>query len=328
MLCICVAILIMGASGLKLGSLATEQQENKSFVNTSSFGKSIPVVYVWFGSNEFPDYFEETAKVSAMNNDVIAITENGQRFKSFLGSNIQYFDLKLYLTRDREFFDGGKHNGYQHWGKDEPWEQQNLQRAFALSEYMEQNKHYEHVFFADCDVAVLVNIAQVYYTNYATCGSVLSLERQTVKSHYWAAWIGSSILSRKVLADFVIFAKHMYSNQYVGVLQEKRIQNPFVCDMTIWYLFAAAAGVFPDAKEVLTLPQVSTTSMDLCAGQIPRNGGHFDHMAGFKLPGFHMNAIGHAFYQRDVDGWTQLYSLHFQGGNKNKIHILDALHLE
>lgn len=193
---------------------------------------------------------------------------------------------------------------------------------------MKQHNHIERVFFADCDVAVLVNITQVYYTNYATCGSVLSLESQTVESHKWVAWIGSSILSQQVLEDFVIFAKQMYSNQYVGVLQEKRIKRPFVCDMTIWYLFAASAGVFPDAKEKLTLPQVSTTSADLCAGQIPRNGGHFDHLHGFELPGFNINAIGQAFYQHGVDGWTQLYSLHFQGGGKDKIHILDALKFE
>lgn len=288
------------------------------FVKTEASVKNVPVVYVWFTKAPLPDYFEKTAKASTLNNDVIVLVQSGQRFKTFQSSKVSFVDLNLYLApADSRFFEDGQKGHYQHWGLNEPGGTHDTQRAFALSQYMEKNKHHERLFYADCDVAVLANVTQLYHTNYVGCSSVLNIPEHTFESFFWAGWIGSAFLSRSVLKDFAKFTKQMYSSPYFGLLEEKK-KHPYVCDMTLWYLYAAAVGVVPDAKGKVTLPHVEKTN--LCNGQTvtPQGGGHFDWAHGYDKPGFYINEDGQAFYPGKDGRWTQLYTLHFQGPEKSK----------
>jgi hypothetical protein len=287
----------------------------------------VPVVYIWFGADAFPGYFEDAARVSARNNQVIVLAEQGQKFKkSMKHPNISYVDLKPYLDPSRDFFENQQEGHYQPWGWKEPYEARNLWRAFALKAWMAsreedaaQAQRSQQIFLADCDVAVLADVSQVYDQDYRGCDAALSLQNQTAESLYWVVWIGSGFLSHEILSDFMQFALQMYTPTYMPLLQLKKSQKPYVCDMTIWYLYAAAAGVFPDAKEKYSLPSVSARSSQLCDTLNPGrgSGGIFDHIHGYKQHGFQILEDGRASFSSNGKR-IALHSLHFQGKDKRK----------
>ena len=105
------------------------------------------------------------------------------------------------------------------------------------------DENVDAVLYADCDVMFIKKTPTILD---AKCGSVVDLEAGNAlmqyATMYWAVWAGSGILTRDVLLDLLRFVNIMYTQQYVGVLQHKRDTAPFVCDMTLWYLFEVVSS--------------------------------------------------------------------------------------
>jgi hypothetical protein len=192
---------------------------------------------------------------------------------------------------------------YQPWGLSEPWERHNTERFFVLRRYMEA-RGLETIMYVDSDVVIRDPSARDLPKG---CDAVLSLqtdksELMKWKSNDWVAWAGTSVLSKRVLDDFLAFVEAMYDEPHLRLLRHKRDTAPYVCDMTLWYLYAGAASPelakrweWPDDLQLPATPQRT-----LCDGGA--NG--LDHQHG------HLRADG-----------ARLKTLHYQGGEKGRIGV-------
>jgi len=156
---------------------------------------------------------------------------------------------------------------YRPWGQREPWERENMERYFAVLEVM-TSLNLRKIFYADSDVAVLVSVRKALahltlerrheslkraehaatYTD-DRCDAWLVFDDDQDKlgksnAFAWANWWGTALVSRDVLADFLRFAVALYeSDEAVNtILDIKRRKVPYVCDMTLAYLYRVAAS--------------------------------------------------------------------------------------
>lgn len=208
---------------------------------------------------------------------------------------------------------------YQPWGMNEPWERQNQERFFLLRRFMVLH-HMSKVFYMDSDV-VLVNASFLFQSNTQDeCDAVLSLRtdlQQTTTIMQWAtndwvAWAGSAILSRHVLDEYLLFVQTMYTSPYLLTLEHKRHVAPYVCDMTLWYLYAGAAS--EALRHAWGWPSPSSTGMQLLVPSThPRricDGNtmyHIDHKHGHLRPP----------HERSM-----LATIHYQGSERESIIII------
>ena len=130
---------------------------------------------------------------------------------------------------------------YRPWGLEEPWEQHNLERFFYLSVFMKREK-LQAVFYFDSDVLLTDTLPRID----PSCDSVVDLEgghpRMQAATMYWAVWAGTAFLKAAVLDDFIQFTLKVYSSDSsMKLLEKKKAEAPYVCDMTLWYLFVAKA---------------------------------------------------------------------------------------
>lgn len=190
---------------------------------------------------------------------------------------------------------------YQPWGLSEPWEQHNTERFFILRHYMKLQK-IDTIMYVDSDVVILDPSARELPLG---CDAVLSMQEDKKdlmkwETTDWVVWAGTSVLSRQVLDDFLLFVEAMYDEPYLQTLRKKRDTSPYVCDMTLWYLYAGSASKELskrwDWPENPNLP--ATPQRVLCDGVL--NG--FDHQHG------HLRSDG-----------KKLKTIHYQGGEKNMI---------
>lgn len=265
---------------------------------------SIPVVYIYF-SNGAPssDYVWKTARISlSQGNSVVLITDIKEQQLYHPGFRLLDIQLFIDANNDLKLF----RSVYQPWGLKEPWEQQNTERYFVLLRFMEREM-LPWVFYADCDVAVLTRVDLLMKPN-ENCDAIVSLHHQAPIMQWsttdWVVWAGTSLLSYGVLKDFIEFVPQTYQ-YHLPVLEYKRSNAPYVCDMTLWYLFAGKAEPslakrwgWPDPAGSLTLP-VTGHAWRFC--DILEYG--FDHHKGYLS-------------NKSLQEWK---SLHFQGDGKTEI---------
>lgn len=172
----------------------------------------------------------------------------------------------------------------------------------------------------------------------------------------WTAWAGTSLITAAALDAFLDFATRIYSSEkdanFVAVLERKRREHPFVCDMTQWYLFAAAADpTFADrvgwAAQRLELPPVpgnrgngndatsaatptglgpegtgaaprKEAGIHVCDSQDPTTAHPlgFDMGYAMRQQGFHFDPTTRRAFGRGGCAWR---TLHFQGNKKGNI---------
>ena len=166
----------------------------------------------------------------------------------------------------------------------------------------------------------------------------------------WANWFGTALVSRDVLIDFLRFAVALYESKEAvsNILDVKRTKAPYVCDMTLSYLYRIAASArlrahmsswgdrigMTRARRTLlaavrrnaTLAEEGIAPHDvrLCniAGHPARNPMlAFDVTHGHKRPGFHFNP---STKKASVNG-VRLFSIHFQGSEKPQAAELLAM---
>ena len=120
---------------------------------------------------------------------------------------------------------------------------------------------------------------------------------------YMAVWAGSSLLRLPVLDEFLHFVLNVYSSpSAIELLERKKRDAPFICDMSLWYLFVARSERAAEWRgNVGRLPK--TKRWRFCDGQAVG----FDHMHGHKR-----SPLG--------------LSVHFQGETKGDIRGFLASH--
>jgi hypothetical protein len=270
----------------------------------------IPVVYMYFCNeqdHEIPQYAIKCMITTASHGNRVTLITSPRVTLSKEAEiyNIQLRDMMDFQSEELRQF----RKVYRHWGIKEPWEQQNTERFFILAQYM-KNEELSYIFFADSDVAVLTRVSyNLLQGSHKKCDSMLSLQHndpvmkwQTV---HWAAWAGTSILERSVLEDFANFAIQMYQGKFIKLLEWKRDNWPYVCDMTLWYLFVGAsdthlAKIWEWKKQIIP----KTNQHHFC--DILELG--FAHVGGYKKE------------------WNTLIpthqSVHFQGWKKDDAMLL------
>ncbi|EKX46388.1 hypothetical protein GUITHDRAFT_107591 [Guillardia theta CCMP2712] len=211
---------------------------------------------------------------------------------------------------------------YKPWGSSEPYERQNSERFFFMYALMLQ-RDWTDVFYTDSDVLLLTRLNDLKI--YRHCDSALSLPATPFHKNFstldWVAWAGTGLLSRPILYDYMNFAITIYKYpKGVELLTMKKEKAPYVCDMTLWYLYVSQA----DRKlgREWGVPSLDCWKSDehqarrLC--DIKEYG--FDHRHGHREAGFRFKAFPALRAQqlrRSQGGeqeWSDLKSIHFQGG--------------
>ncbi len=257
----------------------------------------VPVVYIFYsGGSGVPEYAWRMARESLRrSNSVVFISDvedspiRDPRFRLVPLAGLIEGNARLFQFRQ----------AYQPWGMQEPWERQNTERFFVLSEFM-RREGLEWVFHADCDVAVLAPVSDLIDRR---CDALVSLQKNADSMQWsrtdWVVWAGTSLLSRGVLEGFGEFVIETYQ-RHLAVLEHKRAHAPFVCDMTHWYLFSGRASPVLASRwgwpENPDLPRV----------------GHEWRVCDILERGFD-HKHGHLLGSPPEGGWR---SLHFQGEAK------------
>ena len=196
-----------------------------------------PVVYVW-STEALADYAIDVMRHTARYAPVVLIT--AAPFPTDLGhdTNVTVVSAKELETVELLEFRAR----YKPWGLREPWERQNMERFFVLHAWMERER-VDRAMYLDSDVALLAPPPLPE----SECDAYVDLSGggadMSANSFFWAVWAGSSVLDAHLLKDFLGFALEMYASlEAVAVLEEKRAKAPYVCDMTLWYLFVVASA--------------------------------------------------------------------------------------
>jgi len=199
---------------------------------------------------------------------------------------------------------------YLGWGMSEPWERQNFERFFILSSFM--NKYEMNwIFYADSDVIVKIPITlDMFFSGEAnSCSSFLSLQQESEimlwETLDWVAWAGTGLLEKNVLSDFCKFVLKFYeSPSLIDILLLKKDKMPYICDMTLWYLYSGF--VDHDLREKWKWP----TTIALNADPVLFN------ISAYKLCDILNYGFNHMHgHVENID----YKSLHFQGGAKNEL---------
>ena len=269
-------------------------------LSDSSFAARFPAVFTYFTSGPIkPDsYIWISLRQSLRHHRDSVLISNASSVSvpTSLQGRISLVDMAP-LVASAQGFDAF-HRVYQPWGMREPWEEENFLRFFVLSAYMER-EGLEYVFFADTDVALNGPIPTPPLRH---CDAmVMYRDRDAPFSDLfsWEVWAGTSILSRAVLAEFIAFTPQMYVEPYLTILREKNERSPYVCDMTLWYFYVAAADALLREKWGVTVNLPPTPPRRFCSSA----------KFGFN------NMIG------DLDNGKQcpppIRSIHFQGDSKD-----------
>ena len=258
---------------------------------------TVPLVYVWLTDTLEP-YAAETTRHSARYAPVVLLSAAVLSPELQSHPNITSRPLRNYESQGLERFRAL----YKPWGLREPWERQNMERFFYLHAWMRSEGVSKAMYF-DSDAALIAPVP----TLSAECDACVDVsgggEDMRHSTYFWAVWAGSSVLSVDVLGDLLEFTLATYASPAaLAVLEEKRSKAPYVCDMTLWYLFVAASSPKFRARwgadaDVQRLPSVSR-EWRFCDSDAEL---HMDHRQGHRL----------------TPTWrTSLNSLHFQGEAK------------
>ena len=217
---------------------------------------------------------------------------------------------------------------YKPWGSLEPYERQNSERFFFMYALMLQ-RNWTDIFYTDSDVLLLTRLNDL--TIYRHCDSALSLPATPFHKNFstldWVAWAGTGLLSRTILDDYMNFAIAIYKHpKDVELLTLKKEKAPYVCDMTLWYLYVSQV----DRKlgREWGVPTLDCWKSDehqarrLC--DIKEYG--FDHRHGHREAGFRFQGFPALRAQQLVRSqgvgepqeWSDLKSIHFQGGKRSR----------
>lgn len=259
-----------------------------------------PVVFTYFTSSAIlPESYVWVAIHQALRHhaDVVLISNaTSVRLPVSLVGRASLVDMAPLISASPRLL--AFHNAYQPWGLKEPWEEENFSRFYVLSTFMAR-EGISYAFFGDTDVALN---APIPIPPFAGCDAMVMFRDRDASyddPFNWMLWAGTSILSRGVLEDFTAFVLQMYAEPYLSLLRRKRDAAPFVCDMTLWYFYVAAADPSLRAKWHVSVPLPSTPPRRFCSSA----------KFGYN------NMIG------DLDNGLQcpppIRSIHFQGSSKD-----------
>lgn len=277
---------------------------NFDFTNSfhDDLSPSVEVVYIHYKKTNLPQYLVDAIDISkSYGNQVTLITQpvNNPQHPTFSTVNIwHYYDnpniFRFKILYQKLFVE------IQSYAEAD-YEFNNMERFFILIEYM-KSKNISKVFYVDSDVVVLTRIRQSLFQ--PSCNSYLSYESNlnVFSRLHWVVWAGMGMIDYHTLNEFVKFSYALLENRKSWpLLAMKDSKAPFVCDMTIWYLFA---GEYDNALRVQWQWPDSVNS------SIPKidNRGRICNI----------NDLGFD-HRRGHQSCKPMYSYHFQGTEKNAI---------
>lgn len=307
-------------------STLTAFEDSLPATTPSNHGNThVPVVYV-YNSNTIPTnhYSWAVIRLTLVHNPyVVLLTQPTVVIPTDLLLNVELVDITQLESDDLDTF-RALYNQTPVWSLSEPWERFNLERSFFIRNWMRLTNA-SLVAYADSDVAFLTNMGQLANTN---ADAVLFLHPGSNhwNSFLWAVWMGSSVLHVDVLEDFCRFVVTAYQQELVlQLLSQKFQESPFVCDMTLWYLYVLSADTefarFNGVPTNVTLPITKPRSFMDGESKWQLDNMHGHCKRGFS---FHKNTCTAKI------GTQPLNSLHFQGDRKNdsfrfvrKCHLTD-----
>ena len=278
------------------------------FVDDNDDSRSIPVVYIHYNEDSLlPTYLKDAMEITlSYDNEVHLIS---QPLDTKVPTGCVFHNMWLYVHDP--IIAKFKHAYYSlhispigYLESNRNWEFHNIERFFILKNFIEKEK-YDNVFYVDSDSVLLTRVRFSLFQPKQSAWLSLEYEKNAFEKYYWVVWAGVSLLNLEILQDFTQFSYNLYSNRsYWNLLILKDKMAPWICDMTIWYLFS---GVYDSSlrtewkwpeKTALVLPGVNSSGF---LGNIQDLG--FDHRHGHKkcLP---------------------LLSYHFQGMEKSAISYL------
>lgn len=304
------------------GSLATLNETgstaHKGLVSPRA---RLHLVYVYFAHSIPPAHYQwASMRISLQHgNAILLITWRGVVVPPDLSSRVTMFFAEELETEVLRHF-RRKYAVTQGTTQKEPWERQNMERFFVLHEMMERQR-ISHVFYADSDVAI-TSALSLDALERAACDGMVSFknDNNTFAEAVWVGWAGTAILTKELLKDFISYSVKLMEPEPFVLLRWKFKQKPYVCDMSIWYLFMVAHGVYSGMRlseywsvppeSYKRLPQPSSAWRFCDSVELG-----FDHMRGHRRSGFSFDRnTGRAFLNEKA-----LLSIHFQGDSKGDV---------
>ena len=297
---------IVGTASKKAPFVFAQDYCDASLNNATALpsGLRFPAVFTYFTSSAIPldSYIWVSLRQALRHHRDVVLISNASAVTlaaSFAG-RLSLVDIVPLIASPRL---AAFRRAYMPWGMKEPWEEENFSRFYIISAFMER-EGLEFIFFADTDVALNAPIGPV--PPLRGCDAMVTYRDQEAgfsDLFNWQVWAGTSILSRSVLADFTAFVPRMYVEPYVNILRKKRDRSPYVCDMTLWYFYVAAASSELRSRWGVAAPLPATSPRLFCSST----------RYGYNV------MIGDLDNGRQCPPPVSVRSIHFQGGSKDMI---------
>ncbi|EKX32406.1 hypothetical protein GUITHDRAFT_121411 [Guillardia theta CCMP2712] len=270
-----------------------------------------------------PDtYMWQTAFASDFHgNRVVILTDATTAFQHAGSPGAEFVDMDALVERQAEVFEMLRtfRQSYKPWGLKEPWERENIERFFYIAAFA-LDRHLQRVFYTDTDVALLTRVSDLKLPK--SCDYLVSIPKQTFESYFWVVWAGTALLDQQVLMQFLRFVLRIYSSpQVMALLTTKERIAPYVCDMSLWFLFAISADpglaslVSSPASLPLPKPANRSRACDLVALG-------FDHMHAHTRKGFVLDRDTLTAWDSEQKERKRIKSVHFQGSAKGFASVL------
>ena len=275
----------------------------------------LPIVYIWFDS-WIPQYQWDVIEVALHHNNTVffvtAAPEPVTPPPSFSPPSGSSHLLKIVSLSSLESpaLHAFRSSHYLPFGLWEPYEQQNMERFFLLHQLLTLHS-IPLVLFMDSDAAFLSHATSSLLPS-PSCSALIVPDPHPssfYSSHRWVIWTGTSILSLPLLTSFLSFAPQLYHPPYLPILQEKNSLKPYVCDMSIWYLFALCSDpTFQTSQK----PPSPLPLLPSCAPSSFCFTDQFDHQRGHTEGGFQLDPKQKIAV---TEGGVPKLSIHFQVGD-------------
>lgn len=303
--------------------------------------ENVPVVIHHTGGKQ--DYFQNSVRINARNNEVIVIgdvkNQDAQVFQEKHNHHITFVNVDtLHSQTETEFRNCFVNYSFQPLG----FELHCFLRVFFLLELMKK-LGLRKVFYVDSDCVTLCDISKVLsHLPQLSVGYSIQKHKQRENKHHMTGCIHNAVLTQDMCVRFIRLCFDVYGTRDKFSLIEKKwdhhqlVMAGGICDMTMWYLYEEHKG--EGAEKVSDLNDLYEFAGEQCT---------FDHNINDPY-GFEGNNTYQMGYCENVNKWAEtknvvrrgdkyyattnsgkevrLLTMHYQGGAKegldNNVHCV------
>jgi len=300
----------------------------------------VPVVIHHTGGKQ--EYFQNSVRVNARNNNVIVIGDEKNRdapvFLEKHAREVEFVDVAtLHSRSESEFRECFVNYSFQ----PAEFELHCFLRIFFLLELM-KTRGLKKVFYVDSDCVALCDISKVLSSlPQLAVGYSIQKHKQRDNKFHMTGCIHNAVLTQDMCARFIRLCFDVYKSGTKFSLIEKKwehhqlVMAGGICDMTLWYLYENHKG--DGAQSVSDLNSIYEYAGEQCT---------FDHNINDPY-GFDGTATYRMEYSENVNKWCEtkkvvrrgdkyyattaagkqvrLLTMHYQGGAKdglgNNVHF-------